>query len=632
MKVMFWNVRGLGKSYRRSLVKNHVIQEDLDAVALQETIKSDFVDWELKEMAGNKDFVWSWIPAKGHSGGLLTGVKTDILEIEETVLEDCFISILVRHRVTNVRYWIVNVYGSAQHVQSPGFIQDLSSFCRRETLPILMGGDFNLIRCNGDRNQGQGEQKLMDLFNGFISEFQLREIFISGSRFTWSNKQKNPIMVKLDRVLASEEWESKFPTCFAWTKARIGSDHCPIILNSGENGQLRPRYFFFEDAWFQGENFYQVIQDKWLQFKMDNKGASYSLDIWHGCMQNLRKYLRGWNLKSMGDQRNVKTDLTKRIQDLDSIAETRLLSILEWEERIDLEDKLEKIAISENLYWKQRAGTKWVLQGDTNSHFYHQFANGRRRKNTITIMTSDDGEIRGQQEIIVHIVEFYKKLFGPNEESGLVLGGNFWPECYKLSENMKRDLVKDFEFEEVKQVIMSLKENSAPGPNGFGPGFFKKCWEVYKQDLYSMFQDFHKGDLDIKRLNFGVITLVPKLKEANTIKQYRPICLLNVDYKCFTKLLTNRLVPVAQKIIGENQTGFIKGRNILEGVLVLHEVLHELRRSKKQGLVLKIDFEKAYDRVNWNFLEQVMKGKGFPVQWITWVMSTVRGGGRFVLM
>jgi hypothetical protein len=141
-----------------------------------------------------------------------------------------------------------------------------------------------------------------------------------------------------------------------------------------------------------------------------------------------------------------------------------------------------------------------------------------------------------------------------------------------------------------------------------------------------MFQDFHKGVLDIKRLNFGVITLVPKLKEANTIKQYRPICLLNVDYKCFTKLLTNRLVPVAQNIIGENQTGFVKGRNILEGVLVLHEVLHELRTSRKQGLVLKIDFEKAYDRVNWNFLEQVMKGRGFPDQWIAWTMSTVKGG------
>jgi hypothetical protein len=74
-----------------------------------------------------------------------------------------------------------------------------------------------------------------------------------------------------------------------------------------------------------------------------------------------------------------------------------------------------------------------------------------------------------------------------------------------------------------------------------------------------------------------------------------------VDYKIFTKVLTNRLVPVAKKIIGTNQTGFIKGRNILEGVVVLHEVLHELYRSKARGLILKIDFEKAYDRARWNF-------------------------------
>lgn len=141
-----------------------------------------------------------------------------------------------------------------------------------------------------------------------------------------------------------------------------------------------------------------------------------------------------------------------------------------------------------------------------------------------------------------------------------------------------------------------------------------------------MFHDFWNGQLDIKRLNYGVITLVPKLKDANTIKQYGPICLLNVDYKCFTKLLTNRLVPVARRIISKNQTGFIKGRNILEGVVVLHEVLHELHRSKARSLIMKIDFEKAYDRVRWEFLEQVMEGKGFPPKWINWVMQTIREG------
>jgi hypothetical protein len=77
-------------------------------------------------------------------------------------------------------------------------------------------------------------------------------------------------------------------------------------------------------------------------------------------------------------------------------------------------------------------------------------------------------------------------------------------------------------------------------------------------------------------------------------------------------VLTDRLVPVASKIIGSNRTGFVKGRNILDGVVVLHEVLHELRRSKRQGLIMKIDFEKAYDRVSWVFLKKVLIGRGFP--------------------
>lgn len=113
---------------------------------------------------------------------------------------------------------------------------------------------------------------------------------------------------------------------------------------------------------------------------------------------------------------------------------------------------------------------------------------------------------------------------------------------------------------------MEMKENSAPGPNGFRVSFFKKFWSVMKDDILALFYDLNKGLLDIKRLNFGVITLVPKVKEANVIKQYRLICLLNVDYKWITKTLTNRLTHVAKKMIGPNQTGFIKGRNILEGL------------------------------------------------------------------
>jgi hypothetical protein len=103
--------------------------------------------------------------------------------------------------------------------------------------------------------------------------------------------------------------------------------------------------------------------------------------------------------------------------------------------------------------------------------------------------------------------------------------------------------------------------------------------------------------LDIKRLNYGVITLVLKLKEANNIKQYRSICLLNVDFKGITKILATRFSPMAKEVIGDNQTGFTIGKNIMKGVLILHEVIHELKRTKGRGVILKIDFEKAYDKV-----------------------------------
>jgi hypothetical protein len=83
-----------------------------------------------------------------------------------------------------------------------------------------------------------------------------------------------------------------------------------------------------------------------------------------------------------------------------------------------------------------------------------------------------------------------------------------------------------------------------------------------------------------------------------TIKQYRPICLLNVIYKIITKVLTRRLTKVATKIISENQTAFIPGRHILDGALILHEALHQLKVTKKKGIILKLDLEKAYDKVN----------------------------------
>ena len=126
-----------------------------------------------------------------------------------------------------------------------------------------------------------------------------------------------------------------------------------------------------------------------------------------------------------------------------------------------------------------------------------------------------------------------------------------------------------------------------------------------------LFNEFYEGGLNVNRLNYGTITLLPKLKEAERIQQYRPICLLNCLYKLITKVLTLRLDQVSQKLILQTQSTFMKGRNIMTGVLTLHEVMHETKIRKEIGVILKLDFEKAYDKVCWDFLFENLKHKNF---------------------
>lgn len=102
---------------------------------------------------------------------------------------------------------------------------------------------------------------------------------------------------------------------------------------------------------------------------------------------------------------------------------------------------------------------------------------------------------------------------------------NVWAKKLRLSDEEKRTIVRPFTMNEVEAVIRSMKSNIAPGPDGFPVGFYKQMWPQFKYLIKEMLDDLHMGALDVDRVNYGVISLLPKIKDANTIKQYRPICL-----------------------------------------------------------------------------------------------------------
>ena len=157
-------------------------------------------------------------------------------------------------------------------------------------------------------------------------------------------------------------------------------------------------------------------------------------------------------------------------------------------------------------------------------------------------------------------------------------------------------LISPFTESEVKEVVFQMEHNKAPGPDGFRVEFYQFFWGVIKDDLLALFDGLHREALDLYNLNFGIIILIPKIQNATKIQQYRPICVLNVSFKIFTKVDTNRLNKVAKTVVSPMHTAFMPGRNIMEGVVILHETIDELHTKKRDDIIFKIDFEKALIR------------------------------------
>jgi hypothetical protein len=265
-------------------------------------------------------------------------------------------------------------------------------------------------------------------------------------------------------------------------------------------------------------------------------------------------------------------------------------------------DRLGKNLDIEEVKARQRSRDRNVKEGDRNTKYFHAVANQRKRKNTIYDIEGTDGVVSSTENIIKVATQYYKEIFKFEPRPQINISNNFFSEGGKVSEEENAVLEEEFTEEEIKKRVFESYPDGAPGPNGISFMFYQHFWNVVKGDLIEMFDDFHKGRLDLYRLNFALVTIIPKEKDARTMNKYRPISLLNCSYKIFTNVITNRIGRVIDRLVDCNQTAFIKDRFILESVVIAHEVIHSVHQSRKQGVVLKLDYEKAYDKVSWDLL------------------------------
>jgi exonuclease III len=158
----------------------------------------------------------------------------------------------------------VAVYGAAQDRYKPSFLDEPVRICENETLPLLVGGDFNIIRRKEEKNNENFHARWPFIFNTIIESLDLREIALSGRQFTWANRRSTPTYEKLDRILARVEVEQKFPLLNVRALTRSGSDHTPLLLDFGSPAHGgKNTNFSFELSWFRQDGFIDMVKNEW---------------------------------------------------------------------------------------------------------------------------------------------------------------------------------------------------------------------------------------------------------------------------------------------------------------------------------------------------------------------------------
>jgi hypothetical protein len=204
------------------------------------------------------------------------------------------------------------------------------------------------------------------------------------------------------------------------------------------------------------------------------------------------------------------------------------------------------------------------------------------------------------------------------------------PTSYSLSlipsliqENLNNRLTKVVDQQEIKEALDQMHPDKAPDPDGFTARFFQHSWDTIKSDLTKLIK---KSQTCVKiggGTNSSFLSLIPKEKGATNFDRFRPISLCNTSYKILTKIIANRIKNILPTIIPENQGGFVKGRHIVDNIILVQEALHSSICHKDKGMIINIDLANAFDRVRHNFLFKVMEKFGFAPSFINWIKSCI---------
>uniref|UniRef100_A0A803P924 Reverse transcriptase domain-containing protein n=1 Tax=Cannabis sativa TaxID=3483 RepID=A0A803P924_CANSA len=579
MSCLSWNCRGLENPRAKQFLLDLVFQKKPNILFICETLCNKA---SMEGIRAHLGFEGSFVvEARGHSGGLALLWK----DASEVVIQGfSFSHIDATIQMIGYSTWrFTGVYGEPKRELRYRTWDLFRSLKHDSSLPWCLMGDMNNLASQFEKKGGRKyPDRLIDGFLGALDDCNLVDLPLLGYPYTWEKGRdiREWIEERLDRALVTHDWMSLFTQLVLLNLEISTSDHCPIFLVFKGNIPSSSHHSFrFENAWLREPLCEQIVESCW--------GESGITGI-QGKILRCGEVLGRWGW-----------DITGR-------------------------DRLTEILAQKEVFWKQRSKQYWLNSGDKNSKYFHSIANSRKRSNCIIQLQDSNGVwVNWESGLPNVITSYFQDLF---RSSSINLGSVLEGIRPTVSREQNEALLEMVSEEEVRNALFQMHPDKSPGPDGMTPAFYQKHWNIVRADVIHFVREFFNSGQFPESINDTHIVLIPKKKNPSQMGDLRPISLCNVLYKIASKVVANRMKNVLNYAISETQSAFVSGRLISDNIMVAFEVMHYLKRKtngRKGYMALKLDMSKAYDRVEWGFLEATLQVMGFSDRWIGLTLSCV---------
>ncbi|XP_062100345.1 uncharacterized protein LOC133806236 [Humulus lupulus] len=561
-----------------------LLETKLKGARINDVMTSTFAGWNFYSssiLEGRILLIW-----KAHL------VKIDILQESDQLLHSRVCLLGRSHD-----YCISIVYGS-NHLETRKVLWYDLSTVQRPVKPWIILGDFNVVFNVDDRLGGRPiSVKEMEDARQWLDLGEAAEMKSLGPAYTWSNKQDGGarIFSKLDRVFSNESWSDTFPLAAAVAQWDVVSDHCFLLIKQVDFRRSGVKPFRFYNMWADNAKFRETDLSSWNAL-LEGQGLVKLV----GKLTRLKHILKKFNWRSMGDVVCNYEESKNKFQ----LAQAALHSdpmnafLLDKERVAQLDYSKHETTYASFI--RQKSKITWLRFGDENSSFFMLHF-----KNHLGYASRFTGRI--DPSCIGH---------GP---------------VLNFDDQMK--LIKSLTLQDVRLALFGIHSVKIPGPDGYGAGFFKTLWKDICKEVSMAVLDFFETGRIPHLLNDTLISLISKVDHPSLASDIRLIACCNTIYKCISKMLSNWLAIVLYSLINLNQGAFIKHRSLAYNVLIFQDLIKGYnRKNSSPRRTMKLDLSKAYDTIDWDFLENLLNTLFFPSQFIKLIMVCLQGSSYSLVL